>query len=320
MSQFRRSVAVVATIAAVVAVPASASAKTSSTASKTSVAAVQTQVANAATATKRLKRYVRLGDTTRAAKQLKIARKNSAGASRTARRLANAAGTEQAASAAAGALTIAGSQYDMLLETLTALVDDGPAQASIAGGIQPTIAGKAQIIEFLTNMLDKVPASVRPVLAEIIASLGAGDATEVVNLDNALDTGGLPGTISGIVSQCLAMATQAIESAMQMVQGFLPMLPTDVQGPLGNILTQVTGIVGSIVPAVLDMVTGLIDQVLGSVPIIGGGTSTGGGSSTGIGGLFGGLLGGGSGGGIVGGILSPVMNLVNSVFGGLLGH
>ena len=46
---------------------------------------------------------------------------------------------------------MAGTQYDELLEVLTALVDDGPAQSLIAGAIQPTIAGKEQILQMLTR-------------------------------------------------------------------------------------------------------------------------------------------------------------------------
>jgi hypothetical protein len=258
--------------------------------------------------------------------------------------------TADSAATAAQALTIAGTQYDTLLETLTALVDDGPAQSLIAGSIQPTIAGKAQILQILTGLLDDVPASVQPMLASIIASLGAGDATEVVNLDNALNAGSLPETITGLVGQCLAVATQAIQTAMTMIQGFLPLMSADAQAPLGNILTQVTGISGSILPGVLSTITGLINSVIGALPIVGGGSAAGAtaglGGITGIfSGLLGGLVGGSAGtipgtgdvgnvisdllggllggGGVVGaspvgGVLSTVTNLINSLLGGLL--
>jgi hypothetical protein len=347
MSQFRRSVAVAATLAAVVALPATASAKPA-TVSKKSVAAVQKSVTNAQTAVKRLKRAVRLGQPTLAKRQLKVARSQTATASRTARRMATVATTDSATSTAAQALTIAGTQYDDLLEALTALVDDGPAQSLIAGAIEPTIAGKEQILTMLTSMLADVPASVQPTLASIIAALGAGDATEVVNLDSALNAGNLPGTITGLVTQCLDMAMAAIQNALAMVQGFLPMLPVGAQAPIGTILTQITGIVGDLVPSVLSTITGLIDTIIGSLPVVGGGTSGGGplggllggivggapGAGTGnvpgvgnvsnmisdlLGGLLGGATGGGTGSGPVGGIISTVTGLINSLLGGLLG-
>ena len=157
MSQFRRSVAVAATLAAVVALPATASASSSKAVSKTSIASVQKSVSNAQTSVKRLKRAVRLGQPTVAKRQLKLARSQSRNASTVARRMANAASTPDAANTAAQALTMAGTQYDTLLNTLTALVDDGPAQSLIAGAIQPTIAGKQQILQLLT-----VAASQRP--------------------------------------------------------------------------------------------------------------------------------------------------------------
>jgi phage-related protein len=318
MSQVRRSLAVMATLAAVAAVPASASAKTAPV-SKNSVATVKASVADAQTAVKRLKRAVRLGQSTAAKRQLKIARTESQKASKVARRLANHATTAAAASSAAQALTIAGTQYDSLLETLTALVDDGPAQGLIAGAIQPTIAGKQQVITFLTGLLDKVPASVQPMLASIITALGAGDATEVTNLDNAIDVGDLPGTIMGIVQNCLDMATQAIESALDIVKSILPMLPEAAQGPINAIVTpvinQISSIVSTLVPSILSTVTGLIDTVLGSLPVIGGGSGAG--AASGAGGLFGGLLGGLLGGGSsnVGGIGNMISNLLGGLGG-----
>jgi hypothetical protein len=307
-----------ATLAAVAAVPASASAK--APVSKNSVATVKANVADAQTAVKRLKRAVRLGQSTVAKRQLKIARSESQKASKVARRLANHATNGASASSAAQALTIAGTQYDSLLEALTALVDDGPAQSLIAAGIQPTIAGKQQVITQLTALLDQVPASVQPMLASIITALGAGDATEVTNLDSAIDVGNLPATIMGIVQSCLDMATQAIETALGVVQSILPMLPEAAQGPINAIVTpvlnQITSIVSTLVPSILSTVTGLIDTVLGSLPVIGGGSGAG--AASGVGGLFGGLLGGllGGGSGNVGGIGNIISNLLGGLGGG----
>jgi len=192
-------------------------------------------------------------------------------------------------------------------------------------------------------MLDKVPAEVQPVLASIITALSIGDATEVVNLDDAIDSGNLPLNISAIVSQCLNMATQAIETAFATIQSILPMLPGAAQGPLSTILDMVTATVGTIVPSVLTTVTGLIDSVLSSLPFVGGTSATGGldvfrgllgglvgdGASDvpgGIGDMISSLLGGGSapaGGGSaqagVGGIINSVTGMISSLLGGLFG-
>jgi hypothetical protein len=320
MSQLRRSVAVVATLAAVAAVPATASASTGKSASKTSVAAVQKNVNNARSAVKQLKRAVRAGKSTTAKRALKTARSQSAAASRTSRSMATVAVGPDASATAAQALTLAGTQYDTLLKTLTALVDDGPAQSLIAGSIQPTIAGKTQILQALIAVLPNVPASVQPTLASIIAALGAGDATPVVNLDNALNVGTLPTSITGLVSQCLAMATQAIQTALSLIQGILPMMPTEAQAPMGSILSSVAGITGTLIPSVLSTITGLIDTIIGSLPIVGGGTGAGAPAVGSLGGLFGGLLGGivGSGTGTVPGA-GNIGNMITDLLGGLLG-
>jgi hypothetical protein len=347
MSQLRRSVAVMAALAAVAAVPATASASTSKSASKLSVAAVQKDVSAAQSAVKQLKRAVRAGRGTAAKRALKTARSQSAAASRTSRSMATAAVGPEASATAAQALTLAGTQYDTLLKTLTALVDDGPAQSLIAGSIQPTIAGKTQILQVLTSVLPNVPPSARPTLASIIAALGAGDATPVVNLDNALNVGTLPPTITGLVSQCLTMATQAIQTALGLIQGILPMMPPEAQAPLGSVLTAITGITGTLIPSVLSTITGLIDSIIGSLPIVGNGSAPGAAAVGGLDGIFGGLLsgivgggtgtipgggnvgnmitdllggllGGGSGANPVGGIMATVTGLINSLLGGIL--
>lgn len=344
MSQHRRTVAVMATLAALVAVPATASAKSHDSAKSANVT-VQVHVAKAKQAVKRLKRAVRAGKGTIVKRELKTARSQTAAASRVARTMAYSARTDTDEIAATQALALAGTQYDALIESITALVDEitGQAQTLIAQAISPSIAGRQKIIAVLTSMLDKVPAEVQPVLASIITALSIGDATEVVNLDDAIDSGNLPLNISAIVSQCLNMATQAIETAFATIQSILPMLPGAAQGPLSTILDMVTATVGTIVPSVLTTVTGLIDSVLSSLPFVGGTSATGGldvfrgllgglvgdGASDvpgGIGDMISSLLGGGSapaGGGSaqagVGGIINSVTGMISSLLGGLFG-
>jgi uncharacterized protein YqgV (UPF0045/DUF77 family) len=344
MSQSRRLVAVMATLATLVAVPATASASTNSVAP--TKASVQANVDKATTAVKRIKRYARLGDAKQVASQLKIARSQTAAASKGARRMANAADTQSENLKAAQALTLAGTQYDDLVEAITAIVDQitGQVQALVANSIAPSLAGKQKIIDVLNQILPQVPAAAQPIIATVIAALSAGDADEVMNLNDALQTGGLPVNVSAIVSQALAMATGLIDQAFGMIQGLVPMLPAVIQGPLAQVLNMVNSVVGTIVPTVLTTVTGLIDTILGSLPFVGG-TSAGAGGAFGLGGLLdgilgggsadlggigglldgllGGLFGGGSGGSTpaagVGGILSTVTGLVNNLLGGLLG-
>jgi hypothetical protein len=212
----------------------------------------------------------------------------------------------------------------------------------IAQSIPSAIAGKAKVVEVLTALLDRVPESARGPLASIIAALSVGDATEVVNLDAALDGGTLPAGISGLISSSLNMATVAIQMAFDTIKAVLPMLPSVVQGPLGMILDMVSNTIGTIVPGILNTVTGLVDQILGSLPFVGTGAGgglgnllgsiLGGGSTPGagipdIGSLLSGLFPssgstGGSGGGIVSGvtgIVSSITGMISNLLGGLLG-
>ncbi|MGH2943201.1 MAG: hypothetical protein ACRDLN_10580 [Solirubrobacteraceae bacterium] len=332
------------------AAPATASAKSTSKVSP--AASVQVNVDKASKAVKRMKRYARLGNSSAVARQLKIARSQSAAASRTARRMARTAVTEQQNVTAAKALTLAGTQYDELVETITAVVDQitGQVQSLVATAIAPSLAGKQQIIAVLTDLVDEVPASVQPIIASIIAGLSVGDANEIVNLDEALDSGTLPAGIAGIVTSALGMATGIIDQAFAMVQNLVPMMPVAAQAPMSQVLSVVNASIGTFVPSVLQTVTGLVDTILGSLPFVGGTSATSGGSGlSGLGGLLdgivgggaqslpgnfggmldnllGGLFGGGSAGtgstpaaGGVGGILSNVTGMIGNLLGGLFG-
>jgi hypothetical protein len=315
MSHPRRIVAALATLAVLVGLPATASAK--STSKVPSTAKVQVHVDKAAKAVKRMNRYARLGNTKAVAKHLKIARTESATASKMARQMASKAAPGTQSVTAAQALTLAGTQYDALVESITAIVDQitGQVQALVANAIVPTLAGKQKIIEILTQLVDQVPAQVQPIIASIITALSVGDANEVANLDEALDTGSLPTSIAGIVSNGLSMATGLIDQAFAIVQStLLPMLPAAVQAPIAQILDVVTSTVGTIVPSVLTSVTGLVDTILGSLPFVGG-TSASNGGLFGLGGLLDGIVGGGAG-SLPGNFAGTLDGLLGGLFGG----
>ncbi|MDP2712413.1 MAG: hypothetical protein Q8O56_14460 [Solirubrobacteraceae bacterium] len=352
MSQSRRIVAVMASLAVVVALPATAAAQSTKSSSPTSMAAqkaaVQKNVDKADKAVQHLKRHARLGSQRGVTRQLKIARSQSAAASQKARRMANRATTGNQNVIAAQALTLAGTQYDELIAAVTAIVDQvrGSAQTQVARAIAPSLAGKQRIIEVLNGLLPQVPAQAQPIIASIITVLSAGNATEITNLSSALEGGGLPVNISGIVAQCLEMATALLNDAFGMIQSLVPLLPAAAQGPLAMVLDMVTSTVGTIVPTVLTTVTGLIDTIIGSLPFVGSASASGGGMfglggllgglvgggsqslPGGIGGildgLLGGLFGGGSGGGSspvagIGGIVNTVTGLISGLLGGLFG-
>lgn len=319
MSKSRRLLALAATVTAVAAVPA-----TSAEAHGTpSVKDVQTHAAKADKALTRLHNAVDANKPSVAAKQLRIARSESAAASKQARRMAKGANGAAATKAARG-LTIAGEQYDQLVETLANLVDQihGQVQGAIANALQPSLAGRQKIVDMLNSLMEVVPEQAKPVLASIITALTAGDSTEVTSLDNALDTPGLPVNISAIIQSALDTAVAAINTGFETIKGILPSLPAAVAGPLGTILDTVQGVigdvVGTVIPSVLQTVTGLVDTVLGCLPFAG--AAAGG---TGLGALFGGLLKPGKGAagepGEAGQSLIPGLGNFQNMISGLLG-
>jgi hypothetical protein len=271
MSYSRRIVAAVATlIVLVVVVPAGAEAKSLAVASQG--ASVQVSVDRAVVAVKRMTRYARLGRDVAAARQLKVARSQTAAASRVARAMAASAGTGAEGIAAAQALTLVGVQYDDLAEAVSALVSQvtGQAQAQFVNAIVPSLGAKQKVLEMLSALLDGAPVQAKPVIAAIIAVLAATDPAEVINLKAALDSGKLPIDVAVKISEALAVATAFYETAFTMVTSIVALLPKEVQAPLLQILDVVTLPVGSLKPSELSIVTALIAKVLGSLPFAGG--------------------------------------------------
>ena len=150
-----------------------------------------------------LKRYVaRSATASTVAKQLKIARSQTARRSQRARRMAKHGRRRDAAShhgragadARRHAVRRAARDAHRARRPVT-----GTVQALIASAIRRRLAGKQQIID--DPRPDRCSTRSRRRRSRsspsIIAALGAGDATEVVNLDNALNIGTLPATITG---------------------------------------------------------------------------------------------------------------------------
>ncbi|MCA1699396.1 MAG: hypothetical protein LC790_11075, partial [Actinobacteria bacterium] len=301
--------------------------------------AVQAHVVKAKKAVKRMNRAAKAGDRAGVVRQLRIARSQTAAASRKARAMASGSDS----TSAARALTLTSLSYEQLIASITQLVDQvtGQAQTLLARAIKPALTDQAQVTAILASLLDNVPASVQPILASIVTGLAVGDADEVTNMDAAIRSGELPANVSAIVQQALAMATQYIDMAFSAIKAIVPLLPAAVQGPILQILNLVTNTLGTIVPTVLRTVTGLIDTILGSLPFIG--TSAGAGEiPSSFGGLLGGvtgggqnalpgdsgniltnllgsLFGGGSTAGGIGGIISSIIGLITNLLGGLFG-
>lgn len=283
----RRIVAVVATLTALISIPATASASSSDAVVSANVS-VKLHVAKADKALTRLERAVDAGKTSAIARELKRTRSSTAAAARGARRLAASDSASADLVVAAQALTLAGTQSNELLATLTALVDEtiGRAQTLIAGAIIPTIASSQQISIQLTGMLGDVPVDIQPMLASIITALAIADVTAVVNLDAALASGDLTASASAIVAQALPIATDAATTLIALAQSVVPIISSVAQSALSPILGTVASTVGTLTPTALNTATGLIGSVLGSLPAVGGAA----GGAGALSGLLGGLL------------------------------
>lgn len=280
-----------ALLVALVAVPATADAKPASK--------VRTQ---AVAADKSLHRVVFLVGRNRdnaAARELRNSRRLLRGAERQASRLRGATATTAGARRYGSAVRVVGAVSNNCADGLSTVVDDaaGNPQEAIARAISACIITRERVIEALTQVLDTVPAEVKPYISQIIALLSSDGQDEVQGITDALADPALPTDVAGILTQALELATAAIDDAIARLQGIVGMLPAPAAGIVQEALTLVTGQLRMVTSLIANLFTGLF----GGVPTTPG-TGTPGTGTGGLGGLFGG-----------GGL--PGLNVLQGIFG-----
>ncbi|MBA3299901.1 MAG: hypothetical protein H0U24_07490 [Thermoleophilaceae bacterium] len=262
-----------ALMATLVAVPATAEAKP--------VSKVRAQVV---AADKSLDRVVSLASRNRdtaAARELRRYRRHLRSAEGQVRRLRGSTGSLAGAESYGRSVRMVGSVANECADSLSQIVAQvgGDPQVAIAQAIKACIVTRERVVEVLTQMLDQVPAEARPYLAQVIALLSSDGKDEVQALTVALGNPALPVDVAAILTQALALATDAINDAIGRLQGIVGMLPASAQPIVNTALTLVTGQLQMVTTLVRDLFTGLF----GGAPTAPGGT-TGVGS---LGGLFG---------------------------------
>ncbi|HEX8157666.1 MAG TPA: hypothetical protein VF526_09810 [Solirubrobacteraceae bacterium] len=267
--EHRRLLVIVATAAALV-VPAGA-AQASDSSFVSANAKVKIQVAKAHKAVARLKVAVWRRDGVAAAAQLKIARELSAAASVNARRMNHRSTSKHDSAIAAAALVEVATEYEDLLETITDLVDEitGPAQELLAEAILPTIEGRDGVLDSLADILDEVPEAIEETLATVFTALSLDDATELLNLRDAMKGGDLPDNVLSLVTDGLESATDSLDGLFDTVEEIVELLPKPIRKPIAKILDCVDDTTEQLTPEVLETVTELIDSILDTVPLLG---------------------------------------------------
>lgn len=291
-----------ATLAAAVVIPASAEA---SPAVSSKVVAKHAQKAVKATAT--LEKLVVRGKDKRAIVTLKSARRESAAASRTARRMAARARTTSQATAAVGALAAAGAlQSSAATDYATLIAEaDGKLQTALANALPSALASRDAIIASLQQIVARFDsAKIDAIAAEVLAALTV-QVPETITALTELDSEQLPTHISGLVTTAMNTALGILDRITQQLTAIVPTLPSAAQGPVGTALTTVTTLLGSLRPtlegvsatvaSMVDSVMAMVTGLLGKLPIVsgflpGGGTTPDAGTGDGTDGDVGSVL------------------------------
>jgi hypothetical protein len=268
-----------------------------------------------------------------ALKALKAARHEAAVAGRLAGKRAEGAKTGSAQKDAAAPVGLAAGQYDDMIAQFSALIDQvkGQIQKALADALAPALAGRQELINLLTQLVDKLPPPMKQPAQQILADAASQTANDPAQIADPIPD--LPKLIAGIVTQAFAAATGIVETVLGMIGPMAGNYPG--QDPLDGSVTDLTGVVGGfpsliggILPTItglgssickmvmgpLSQVMGLVDDLLGS--FLGGGHST---PATGTGQQGGGFLSGLFGNGGLIGSLFGKNGLLGGLFGGLLG-
>ena len=249
-----------ALMAALLAVPATAEAKP-----------VNKARTEAVKADRSLDRVVSLAKRNRdsaAARELRNYRRHLRSAEAQVRLQRASTGTVAGATSYGRSVRVVGAVSDQCADSLSQVVGDvgGDPQVALANAIKACIAARERVVETLTQLLDQVPAQARPYLASVIAMLSTDGQNEVGAITETLANPALPTDVAGILTQALEMATAAIDDAMARLQEVLVLVPADVRPMVQGAITLVTQQLRSVMTMVKDLLAGL----LGGTPSVAG--------------------------------------------------
>ena len=283
------------------------------------------------------------GNQSAAAIQLAENRLHTNAATREARRVRRTARGARGARSAVSAYRLVATQQNSNVEAYAALVagTTGRLQEQAAGLIGQGLQGREQALAVLSSLVERLPASARPAVAQAIQALSVDGQDEIGSLFQALATSQFPPNVQEAMGQAFTLATEALNTGLGRMQGLIALLPPQAQGPAQTAIGQIE--------TTMALVSGLLEQLLANVPNVPSlqGTGTGGTGLPDIGsllpslgqilpglggsglpdlsGLLDGLLGGLPGGNLPipgggsGGGGNPIGDLLNGLLGGLLG-
>ena len=129
-----------------------------------------------------------------------------------------------------------------------ALVDEvaGDAQVDMATAISQNVNGREKALSTLTSLLAKLPAQAQAGIARAIAAISGDSQDEVLDIAAALKSGQVADAAQAALTTALTVASGAMFTGVERLQGLVATLPGPAQGPVQNAINRVTGILQGI--------------------------------------------------------------------------
>lgn len=246
----RRLLILVVALVALAAAPAPAMARGSA------AAQVRGSAHGAKVSLRRVARLVHANRDARAARQLRVMRRQLRTGERALKRLRHSRPNSRAYAQGARRL---GLVSDQCADTLTSLVDEaaGNPQVAIANAITACLGTREHVIEQLTSLLDQAPEQLRPFLSQAISLLSDDSAGDVADLTQLLKGGELPPRVADALQQAADLATTAIDQLKSHLGDVVSQLPPEARPLVQSVLDDVTAQLGQ----VQDLLKGLLQDV-----------------------------------------------------------
>ncbi len=186
----------------------------------------------------------------KAAVSLAKLRRESRATDREAAKLRRQVRSRRAKSRAASSTLKVARQHDQAVEVLARIVDEagGALQVDIAEVVNSELRGREKAISVLTRLMGRLPGPARAALAKAIARLSSDGADEVRSLSQALEGGKLSPEAIRAVQEALALATAAIDFAIERLSSLMDMVPEQarpyVEQALGLVTEQLNAVKG----------------------------------------------------------------------------
>jgi len=153
-----------------------------------------------------------------------------------------------AATTTASAFEAVAAQYELDVQTYTALLKDssGALRKALAQALVPSIAGDTQALGFLGELTGKLSVPDAKTATTTLTGVIGSMPTEVQSLTGLMNISDLPAQIQQMIAQAIATAGGVLDQGVTELEGIIPSLPTEIQPIVQTVLSTLTGALNTV--------------------------------------------------------------------------